>query len=117
MKSVLVSEKISVSNEKELFSQIEKDTRGDLRAAINALQLCCVGQKTKSRAKLDISLLGSRDASLSIFHGLGKAFHPKRDPATNRFLVSPEKVSAKMPIDVSHCVCATCVLKTHVCHF
>src|SRR5689334_1754561 len=36
------------------------------------------GRKNKKK-KVGFSALGNRDTSLSIFHGLGKVFHPKRD--------------------------------------
>lgn len=116
----MVAEGISIANEKEVFTKIEQDTKGekrkkkkkrishrfdlgDLRAAINAMQLFCVGQKAKKSARNFESAkyldLGKRDSSLSLFHGIGKVFHPKRDQFGS-FLVSPEKISAKMVIDV-----------------
>jgi cell cycle checkpoint protein len=110
------AEGVVFQDEKQVYKQITEETRGDLRAAINALQMVCVGVKKeeaeesdafkprgrKKKPKLVKYLeLGRRDASLSIFHGLGKVFHPKRNPETGKLLTSAEKISQKMPIDAS----------------
>ncbi len=105
------SEGVRFAEEKTVFKQICDETKGDMRAAINALQMVCVGQNEgegkksnrvkKKKAAVKYLELGKRDSSLSIFHGLGKVFHPKRDPESGKLLSSAEKIAQKMPIEAS----------------
>ena len=113
LKRVLSAEEIDLENEKLIFAQIHEESKGDIRAALNSLQMFCVGESASSgtdskaikkrskKKQLQYSNLGDRDSTFSIFRGLGKVFHAKRNERTNELLVGAEEISAKMVIDSS----------------
>ena len=99
LRRVLEQEQISVDNEKEVFAQIHEESKGDVRAALNNLQVFCVGEvadesatlsgsvssgHAKRRKKIRYANLGLRDSAFSLFRGLGKVFHAKRDEVSEK---------------------------------
>lgn len=108
LKNVAQAEGFAFDDEKEVMKRIWEECNGDLRASINKLQMICVGivgeeevvktKKAKKRKVATYSDLGNRDTSLSIFHGLGKVFHPKRDEVTGNLMTPPEDIAERMTI-------------------
>lgn len=127
MRGVLAASGYAKSVSEEQLEALAEDNGGDLRAAINGLQILCVGSKrgpATAPAKLkkkrkgatqddfavprarvvvedEDAVLSSRDSTLSIFHGLGKVFYPKRSAQTGRLLIDTESIVERMPIDLS----------------
>lgn len=81
---------------KRTITNIAQASHGDIRCAINTLQF----QYRSLEEDKDYAEWGTRDASISIFHAVGKVLHCKRDPKTGKLESSPESV-------VSGCLCAT----------
>lgn len=96
LKHICVKERIALPL--STIQHVVENAAGDIRSAINALQFFAINQQPSSspvtfpttpkklsssqtqtqQAQLETGILGTRDASLSLFHAIGKFMYNKR---------------------------------------